>query len=133
VGIIDAKSKIQIDRYSAISPAGVAVSFLNETNTRDGWKISLNGANTWARFDRVDFGKNSLRSVNVRADSSTGGTVEIHLDQASGPLVAKIEIGKGSDWGVIQSRLATVPAGLHDLVVTHNEDNGVDLDWISFE
>ena len=133
VGIVDAKSKIQIDRYSAISKEGVSVSFLNETNKFEGWKISLNGTNTWVQFDRVDFGKNGLKSVNVRSVSSTGGTVEIHLDKADGPLLARIEIGKGSDWKVVNSKLANVPTGIHDLVVTQSDDNKVDLDWISFE
>lgn len=133
VGIVDAKSKIQIDRYSAISPAGVFDSFLNETNTFEGWKISLDGTNTWVRFDRVDFGQNGLHSVNVRAVSATGGSVDIRLDQVDGPLLAKVEIGKGSEWKVINAKLISVPAGVHDLFVTHNEKDDVDLDWVSFE
>jgi beta-xylosidase len=131
VGIVDAKSKIQIDRYSAISPKGVTVSFLNETNTFGGWKISLNGMNTWVQFNQVDFGKNPLKSVNVRAVSSTGGTVEIHLDNANGSLLAKVAAGK--EWKSIQSKLQNAPSGIHDLVVTHNENTDVDLDWVSFE
>src|ERR1051325_8772531 len=42
VGVVDAKSKIQIDRYSAISGHGVAVSYLNPANTFEGWKLSFN-------------------------------------------------------------------------------------------
>ena len=133
VGIVDAKSKIQIDRYSDISKDGVAVSFLNETNTFEGWKIALNGKNTWVQFNKVDFGKGDLKSVNARAASPTGGSVEIHLDKVDGPLVAKLQIGENPEWKVIQSKLASVPAGIHDLVVTHNEDNQVELDWINFE
>lgn len=133
VGIVDAKSKIQIDRYSAISKEGVADSFLNPANTFEGWEVSLNGPNTWVQFDKVDFGNGDLKSVNARAVSSTGGTVEIHLDKADGPLLAKVEAEKGSEWKVVNSKLATVPTGIHDLVVTHNEDNNVELDWISFE
>ena len=133
VGIVEAKSKIQIDRYSDISKQGVSVSFLNETNKFEGWKISLKGTNTWVRFDKVDFGKNRLKSVNVRSLSSTGGTVQIHADKADGPLIAKVKIGKGADWKIVKSKLSKVPAGVHDLVVTQSEDNNVDLDWISFE
>ena len=132
VGNVDAKSKIQIDRYSAVSPEGTSESFLNEANTFEGWKISLNG-NAWVQFDRVDFGSGDLKSVNARAVSSTGGTVEIHLDKADGPLVAKVEIGKGDEWGIGQSKLASVPTGIHDLVITQSGDNKVDLDWVSFE
>lgn len=133
VGIVDAKSKIQIDRYSDISKEGVSDSFLNPTNTFEGWKISLNGPDTWVRFDKVDFGNGALKSVNARAVSATGGTVEIHLDKADGPLLAKVKIRKGSEWKVIHSKLVNVPAGVHDLIVTQNKNNNVELDWISFE
>jgi hypothetical protein len=71
--------------------------------------------------------------VNVRSASSTGGAIEIHLDKAGGPLVARVEIGKASDWKVVNSLLADVPASVHDLVVTQNGDSDVELDWISFE
>jgi beta-xylosidase len=133
VGIVDARSKIQIDRYSDISKEGVSDSFLNETNKFEGWKISLNGKNTWVRFDRVDFGKGGLKSVNARSISTTGGTVEIHADKADGPLIAKVKIEKGSDWKIVRSKVVKAPAGIHDLVVTQSQDNKVDLDWISFE
>jgi beta-xylosidase len=133
VGIVDAKSKIQIDRYSAISAEGVSVSFLNETNKFDGWKISLKGTNTWVQFNDVDFGKNALRKVNVRSVSSTGGLIEIRLDKVDGPLLAQVEIGKDSEWKIIDSKLVYVPTDSHDLFVTQREKNNVDLDWISFE
>jgi beta-xylosidase len=133
VGIVDAKSKIQIDRYSAISTNGVAVSFLDETNRFEGWKISLNGTNTWVQFNDVDFGKGKLKSVNARSVSSTGGTIEIHVDKAEGTLLARIKIKKGSKWKIGKSKLASVPAGIHNLFVIQKESNNVDLDWISFE
>ncbi|HWC58611.1 MAG TPA: family 43 glycosylhydrolase [Verrucomicrobiae bacterium] len=134
VGIVDAKSKIQIDRYSAISPEGVSVSFLNETNHFDGWKISLNGLNTWVQFNQVDFGKNGLKWVKVRAASPSGkGAVEIHLNGVDGPLLARVAIKKDSAWQTVKTKLAQVPGGVHDLVVTHNENRDLDLDWISFE
>lgn len=133
VGIAEAKSRIQIDRYSAISSNGVAVSFLNEANRFEGWKISLNGRNAWVQFDGVDFGTKKLKSVNVRSVSPTGGSVEIRLDKVDGPLLAKLKIGKGSEWKVIPSKLARVPTGIHNLVVTQKGSKDVELDWISFE
>jgi hypothetical protein len=133
IGIVNARSKIQIDRYSDISRPGVSVSFLNETNTFEGWKISLNGTNTWVQFNDVDFGKRGLKKISVRSVSATGGSIAIHLDKVDGPLLARVEIGSGSNWQVANSELLQVPAGLHNLVVTHNEKNNVDLDWISFK
>jgi hypothetical protein len=133
VGTADAKSKMRIARYSDVSKEGASISFLNETNTFEGWKISLSGKDTWVQFDRVDFGKGDLKSVNVRSLSATGGTVEIHTDKTDGPLVARVEIGKGADWKVVSAKLLNVPAGVHNLVVTQSDDNKVDLDWIGFE
>jgi hypothetical protein len=133
VGIVDAKSKIQIDRYSAISNEGVSVSFINDSNTREGWKIALSEKNAWVQFNKVDFGKRSLKSINVRAVSSTGGLAEIRLDKVNGPVLAKVKIGTGSEWKVVNSKLARVLSGVHDLIVTLNEKGTVELDWISFE
>jgi hypothetical protein len=133
VGIVDAKSKIQLDRYSAISPEGVSVSFLNATNTHDGWKILLNGKNAWVQFDKVDFGTGDLKSVDVRSISSTGGAIEIHLDKVDGPLVAEVEIGADSDWKVVKTKVTGAPASVHDIVVTQDGDSHIELDWISFE
>jgi arabinoxylan arabinofuranohydrolase len=133
VGITNAKSKIQIDRYSAISKEGASIAFLNNENKHEGWKIALNDRNAWVRYNTVDFGNGDLKSVNVRSVSSTGGTIEIHLDKADGPPLAKVEIGKGTDWNVVISKLAYVSLGVHDLIVALNDKNNVEIDWISFE
>jgi hypothetical protein len=133
VGNVDAKSKIQIDRYSAVSTNGVSYSFLNPTNTFEGWKLSFTGTNGWSEFDRVDFGQGGLKSVNTRAVSSTGGIIEIHLDKADGPLLARVEIGKGSEWAIVKSTLANAPTGLHNLFFTQTGSSNIDVDWISFE
>lgn len=133
VGTVDAKSKIQIDRYSEISPEGILVSFLNPTNTFEGWKISLNGTNAWVRFDKVDFGKGKLKSVSVRTASAKGAEFQIRVDSANGPLLATIKVPKSSNWTVVESDASKVPAGIHDLIVSQVGSKPVDLDWISFE
>ena len=133
VGIADATRKIQIDRYSAISKEGVKVSFLNEAKTFDGWKVALTEKDAFVQYDRVDFAKAPLKSVNVRALSPAGGAVEIRLDKPDGPLVAKVAIPKAADWATVNVKLAAVPSGLHNLVVTMPEKNDVQIDWVSFE
>ena len=76
---------MQIDRYSAVSPAGTLVSFLDETNRFAGWKISLQATNSWVQFNDVEFGKRNWQSVKLRCASATGGSVEIRLDDRAGP------------------------------------------------
>jgi len=133
VGVVDAKSRIQIDRYSATSAEGVAVSFLNPANPGEGWKISLTGASAWVRFNQVDFGQGALKAVAARAVSATGGGIEIHLDKADGPVLGRIEIQPGAEWKIPQAKATNIPSGLHDLVITQTGKNSVDLDWIAFE
>ena len=133
VGRVEAKSEIQIDRYSAISSEGIAVSYLDPANTPEGWKISLAGETSWVRFNGVDFGKGGLKRVDLRAVSATGGAIEIRLDKEEGPLLGRVKIRKGSEWKVISSTVRNVPAGAHDLVVAQTGNNHVERDWISFE
>ena len=133
VGICDATRKIQIDRYSAISPQGVAVSFLEPTNTFAGWKVALTGKDAFVQYDRVEFGQAPLKSVNVRARSATGGTLEVRLDKLDGPVLAQVAIPNRNEWNEISANLATTPSGLHNLVVTLPENKSVEIDWVSFE
>jgi len=133
VGIVDAKSKIQIDRYSDISPGGASVSYLNPTNTFEGWKTSFTGTNAWVRFDKVDFGSGKLKSVNARVVSASGGAVEIRVDSPNGPVLATVKVTKGSNWTVVKSKASKVPTGTHDLIVRQAGSKPVDVEWLSFQ
>ncbi|HLP77999.1 MAG TPA: family 43 glycosylhydrolase, partial [Candidatus Paceibacterota bacterium] len=134
VGLVNATNKIQIDRYSAISGEGASVSFLNPANTFEGWKLSLNGTNAWARFNEVDFGKVGLKTVNARIASSQGGKIAIRVNAVNGPLVTVVKIPKSSEWQTVKTKLnGTVLTGVLDLFVAQEGDGAVDLDWISFE
>jgi hypothetical protein len=133
VGIVSAKSKIQIDRYSAISGENVSVSFLDATNRFGGWKISLDGSGAWVRFNQVDFGTGGLNSVGVRSNSSSGGQIEIRLDRMDGPLLAQVQIGESSEWNILKSKTVSAPSGVHDIFIVQKGNKAVELDWVRFE
>jgi hypothetical protein len=133
VGIANARKPIQIDRYSAISGQGVSLSFLNEENKHEGWKVALGQKDAWVRYDRVDFGDRDLKSVKIRSASSTGGPIEIRINKPEGPLLARVDVPKGSEWNTTTAGLSDAPAGVHDLVVCLPEEGNVDVDWLSFE
>ena len=133
VGVADAAHQLQIDRYSAISKEGAAVSFIDDKKTREGWKVSLTNKAAWVQYNRVDFSKPGLKSINVRTLSTTGGTLEIRLDKADGPILAQVDIAKGTDWSNIKGALANAPTGQHDLIVTLRDAGDVQVDWVSFE
>lgn len=133
VGIANARSRIQIDRYSAISSQGVSLSFLNDDNKHEGWKVALGQKDAWVQYNRVDFGNAGLKSVKIRGASSTGGPIEVRLEKPDGPLLGRVAVPNGSEWNTITGELEQVPVGVHDLVVRLPQEGNVDVDWISFE
>lgn len=132
VGLVAANSRIQIDRYSATSGAGVAVSFLDESNPHAGWKATLSSAKSWVRFNEVDFGRGAQKSIEVRAKALGGGALEIRLDKPDGPVLGRVDVGQGTDWITASVAAKTIPAGVHDLIVTQAGAEAVEVDWVSF-
>jgi beta-xylosidase len=133
VGITPATNKIQIDRYSLKSEKGVSVTFLDSLNYMGGWKTMLANKDAWIQYNSVDFGKNKLKTVNLRASSKTGGTLQIRLDNINGPVIAKIEIPKGKEWNLATTILSKTYFGIHNLVVQLQDDNNIEIDWVSFK
>jgi arabinoxylan arabinofuranohydrolase len=132
VGRVAATSAIQIDRYSATSGEGVAISFLDETNPHAGWKTTFSAATSWVRFNEVDFGRGGQKSIQVRAKALGGGALDIRVDGPDGPVVGRVEIGRAGDWNIASIAAKNIPAGVHDLVVTQAGAEAVDVDWVSF-
>jgi hypothetical protein len=133
VGLTDASKTIQIDRYSLKSKRGVSVEFLDTLNTFGGWKTVFDTANAWIQYNGVDFRGKEHKSMNVRVLSSTGGTLEVRLDNSDGTLLARMEVPKGKDWSTLRSILLVSPSGIHNVAVLLRNDNKVEVDWIRFE
>ncbi len=133
VGLVDAGSEIQIDRYSAMSPGGIAISFLDDANPYAGWKTTFSADKSWVRFNEVDFGRGGRKSIDLRAKASGESALEVHLDQPDGPLLGRVRVGPESDWKIANSGgKKKLPAGVHDLVVTQAGAGPVEVDWITF-
>ena len=130
VGLVDAKSEIQIDRYSAKSATGIAISFLDDANPHAGWKTTFSAPDSWVRFNEVDFGPGGKRTLEVRAKAAGKGALEIRLDKPDGPVLGRVKMGQGTEWSVAKGDAKKIPAGVHDLFVTGVKP--VDVDWISF-
>jgi hypothetical protein len=130
VGLVDARSEIQIDRYSASSPDGVTISFLDDSNPYAGWKTTFSGGKSWVRFNEVAFA-GTEHSIAVRAKSPAKGQLEIHLDNPDGPLLGRVKIGPDRDWKVTSTRARKISSGVHDLVVTRDGAEPLEVDWVS--
>jgi hypothetical protein len=132
VGVTSANQKIEIDRYSLKSESGVSIAFLDSLNTFNGWKAKLGSQNAWIRYNTVDFGSKKLKSVQVKASSQTGGSVQIRLDKADGTLLAQVEIPESDDLITVDTRVLKYHKGIHNLVVVLKDNNPVEIDWIRF-
>jgi beta-xylosidase len=133
IGIADASREIQIDRYSDINANGTTVTFVDPNQKKLGWKTDLTAKGAWIRYNKVDFGKDTLKSVSVRALSKTGGVVEIRVDAKDGPVVAEVNIDKNDDWKLASAAVKTSPSGVHDLFATLKDAKDVEIDWVKFE
>ena len=132
IGVTNATAQIQLDRYSAKS-SDAAIDFIDTTNRFLGWKTIFSHANDWVRYNSVDFGKKPLKAVFVKAMSETGGTLQIHSNSISGPVIAEVQIPKSSDWKLTKAPLKKFPASIQNLVIVSKDANRVETDWIKFE
>ncbi len=98
VGITPANNAIQTDRYTAISSQGASIDFLDSANTFKGWKTIFGEAGGWVRYNQVDFGKKTFRTLSIMAQSSTGGTLQIRTTGKNGTVLAEINITPGKEW-----------------------------------
>jgi GH43 family beta-xylosidase len=133
VGVTDAGKKIQIDRYSAKSDDGVTVDFIDTSNRFEGWKTIFSKPGSWIQYNTVDFGKNKLKSLVIRAVSSTGGTLQIHTDSIKGPLIASVEIPATNEWKEIKIPTSAFKQGIHHIVVSLKTGSAIEVDWLYLE
>jgi hypothetical protein len=132
VGITSALEKIEIDRYSNTSPTGISVAFIDTANTFKGWKIILSKQDAWITYNAVDFGGKKIKSVQVKALSQTGGTLQIRVDKADGTLLAEVKVPKDTAWNTVSARMLKYQKGIHNLIVVLKDKNPVEIDWIQF-
>jgi hypothetical protein len=132
VGLVNAASEIQIDRYSATSGDGIVVSFVDDANPHAGWKTTFEAAPSWVRFNEVDFGSGAQKSIEVRAKAPAKGALEIRLDKRDGPVIGRVEVAQGADWKIASVAAKNVPAGIHDLFVIQTSVEAIEVDWVRF-
>lgn len=132
VGLTNAHSQVQVDRYSSISDGGAAVSFLDTADHFKGWKTVFHKQDAWLQYNSVEFPKKTSK-ISVRALSTSGGELELRLDQPGTPAIATIKVPAGKGWQTLQSRLLPVSSGVHHLIIVSKSNSPVELDWVRFE
>lgn len=133
VGNTDARSKIQLDRYTALSPYGAWIDYLNPNNTFEGWQTVLNRAGTWVQYNKVDFGNTPVKFLKARVRAEKGGKIVIRTTGEKGVTIAELPIKATAQWTEIKTHAQNTPTGIQDLIVTSTGQHPVAVDWISFE
>lgn len=109
-GITDGSKPIQLDRYSAISPEGASIAFLDTTDRFKGWKICLEPG-AWVRYN----------TVSLPTDRSTISAID--------PQGQKKRF---EDLGLTFCTIAKEVNGqtLHDVIVTNKGSQRQEIDYI---
>ncbi len=131
VGISPARENIQLDRYSAISPAGTGIDFLNPENTFEGWYVSLNRPTVWVKYNDIDFGEKSPSSVVMRVRAAAKGSLAIGVGEE--PSFVDIAFPESSDWMEVKADLHKDVTGIQPIMAVLTEGGNVQIDWIRFE
>lgn len=132
VGITKASSQIQIDRFTQVSGEGVAISFLDTSNTFKGWKTSFAKAGAWTQYNSVDLGSKPFKTITVNARSEEGGVVQIRINSIDGPVLAEITIPKTGEWKTVDVPVLKNEKGIKNLFILAKQDKAVEIDWLSF-
>lgn len=130
VGMSDARKRIQVDRYSAISPNGVSLKFLDEKDRFKGWAAVFSKKGAWLTYDRVNFGEKPAKEVKVRVLSRSG--CEIQISEKNGKTIANVPVKSGNEWKTVTVPVRYSPTGTVDLKVTMTKGNA-EIDWIGFD
>ncbi len=144
VGISDAKSEIQIDRYSALGP-GASIEYLQRwTNTWAGWKAILARPGAWVQYNDVNFGA-GVQRVQARILAPRGASFKVLIGEPDGPAAAEFRIPAGNpEWIIVETAVTASPDGIRNLVVQNapaappvegqraQGPGQVEIDWIKF-
>lgn len=133
VGVTDARSKIQLDRYTALSPYGAFIDYLNPADPFEGWQVQLNRADAWVTYNKVDFGSDKVVRLKARVCSDKGGKIVVRAAGGEGTPIAELPVKASGGWTEVSVGVSHAPAGVQDLTVVSAGEHPVAIDWICFE
>ncbi|MDR0939027.1 MAG: family 43 glycosylhydrolase [Mediterranea sp.] len=134
VGITDARSKIQLDRYSWLAPYGAYIDYLNPANTFEGWQLTFNRTDAGARYSDVEFGTHPVRLLKARVRTDKGGTLTVRKGGEKGDIIARLSVKPtGGAWVEARAIPLLSVTGRQELHVSLTEGQAVSVDWITFE
>ncbi|MBQ0061408.1 MAG: family 43 glycosylhydrolase [Bacteroidales bacterium] len=148
VGVSNARSFIQIDRYSTIS-GNVELDYLNKDNTFEGWQLTYKGTDAKSTYNRVDFGQLQVNTISARVKAPKGGVLLVsdygtempkwgnrpvpEEFKKAWPLIAAVQIPATSEYVTLTFPLQRSPKGVIDLTLSSKTGEEITVDWIGFD
>jgi len=103
------------------------------TDSGGGFDVGYASAGSWAEYRNIDFGAGAS-SVAIRlASASAGGTVDLHLDSPTGPMIGSTPIANTGGWQTWTTVTAPVTgaAGVHNFYAVYQ--GTANLNWFQFK
>ncbi len=126
---------VQAESFNAQSGAQVE----DTADTGGGKNIGWLAAGDWASYPGVVLGSSGSLTASLRMASAntTGGTVELHADSTTGPLISSWAITSTGGWQTWVTRTAgptSAPTGTHTVFLTLRSPQAADfvnINWFS--
>lgn len=133
-GSPDTPATWQIQGSSFSSESGLETETTGDAT--GGYDLGYVSPGAYAVYKNINFGT-SVSTVNVRtASAGQGGTLEFHLDSASGPLIGTATLPVTGGWQTWETVTAPITgaSGLHDLyIVFQGSSAGIsNVNWFQF-
>jgi glucosylceramidase len=128
---VPAQSKIQASSYNDV----YGLQTETTTDTNGGYDLGFADNGFYAQYKKIDFGS-GVANVDVRAASAgAGGTLEFHLDSATGKLIGSVNIpitGGWQTWTTVTGAVSGA-SGVHDLYAVFKGTTSIgNLNWFAF-
>jgi O-glycosyl hydrolase len=105
------------------------------TDTLGGYDLGFASGGSYAGYSNVDLASGFTNVIGRLASAGSGGTLEFHMDNPTGPIVGSVAIPITGGWQTWQTvtGLVTGGAGMHTLFARFNGSGGIgNLNWFQF-
>ena len=127
VGVTDAASEIQIDRYSHLQGSGSSIAFVNPRQPFDGWYVRLSQEGDAVRYNKVCF-STSPRQLLIRYRSRKESNIKMII----GSQTISFQLPAQEEWITHSLTVHQTLSGIQDLSLQLVKGD-IDIDWIRFE
>ncbi|MGM9719136.1 MAG: glycosyl hydrolase family 8 [Prevotella sp.] len=135
VGVSQARSRLQIDRYSRIA-GGADIAFLDTTNYFLGWKTVFPKRGAAVEYDDVDFGTEAVKEAVVRVNTTRPATIRLSAQLAGATTqswTSDLKIPATRGWQVVRLKLKKAPMGINNIKTELIKGTNVEIDYIGFD